>query len=61
MFQVTHAGTRFFQSHDQATAENAFEALCKRHPQHSICLVKVDILKSSPAQQAFNQVREQQR
>jgi hypothetical protein len=58
-YQVHRMGALMKDTYIRSEAEKEFEALSKRHPQSCICLSKVDVLLSTPAQQAFNKKREQ--
>jgi hypothetical protein len=59
IFEVRRVGNLMKATQDPDEAQKEFEALAERHPQSCICLTKVDVLLSTPAQQAFNQKREQ--
>lgn len=55
IFRVLLAANLMKSSSDPLEAEKEYEALVKRHPHSPIQLVKVDVLKATPAQQGFNQ------
>lgn len=60
-FEVKRGSNLMKQTPDHSEALKAFRELNRRHPNQAICLIKVDVLQSNPAQQAFNQKREQKR
>lgn len=55
IFRVLRAGYLMKSSSDPLVAQKEYEDLVKRHPHSPIQLVKVDVIKATPAQQGFNQ------
>lgn len=57
-FQVLRANVLMKQTKNYQVASTVYDALRKKHPTQAIGLIRIDFLKTTPEQQAFNQKRE---
>lgn len=55
LYRVLRSAHLMKESCELHEAEKEYEALTLRHPHQPIQLVKLDVLKATPAQQEFNQ------